>query len=136
LNRKRTLVVPGCYLPQIETVRDSYFSNFNKADFSEYPISTLVVGRIVLYLGVVPSLLFGTLYFFKTWWALLFLGWIPVVWAAILRWYKIQSITLKQSPFQRRKHLATLTLSTAGGNLTLPYIPLTQCTLRRGTIHG
>ena len=46
--------------------------------------------------------------------------------AAILRWYKVQSVTLKQSPFQRRKKLATLVFSTAGGNLTLPYIPLNQ----------
>lgn len=155
LNRKRTLVVPGCYLSQIEAVRDSYFSDFNKADFSEYAISPLVVGRIVLYLGVVPALFFGTIYILKTWWGLLLLGWIPVVWffariyyrkwryaissrgvyltkgflgqrAAILRWYKVQSVKLIQSPYQRRKALATLEFSTAGGNLTLPYISLTQ----------
>ncbi len=155
LNRKRTLVVPGCYLSHIKAVRASYFSNFNTADFSEYAISPLIVGRIVLYLGVVPALIFGTLYFLKTWWGLLLLGWIPVVWffariyyqkwryaisskgvyltkgflgqrAAILLWYKVQSVKLKQSPFQRRKDLATLEFSTAGGNLTLPYISLTQ----------
>ena len=155
LKKKSTLVVPGCYLPQIEAVRDSYFSDFNKNDFKEYAISPLVVGRIVLYLGVVPTLIFFLPNIIKTWWALLILGWIPVVWmlaqlyykkwryaispkgvyltkgfigqrAAILRWYKVQSVTLKQSPFQRRKALATLNFSTAGGNLTLPYIPLAQ----------
>ena len=153
LKKKSTLVVPGCYLPQIEAVRNSYFSDFNKNDFKEYAISPLVVGRIVLYLGVLPSLIFGGIYLMKTWWAFLYLGWIPIVWflanlyykkwryaispkgvyltkgflgqrAAILRWYKVQSVTLKQSPFQRRKALATLDFSTAGGNLTLPYIPL------------
>ncbi len=153
LKNKSTLVVPGCYLPQIEAVRDSYFSNFNKDDFKEYVISPLVIGRIVLYLGVVPALIFCSINFMKTWWALLFLAWIPIVWmlarlyykkwryaispkgiyltkgflgqrAAILRWYKVQSVTLKQSPFQRRKDLATLEFSTAGGNLTVPYIPL------------
>lgn len=163
LNRKRTLVVPGCYLSQVEAVRDSYFSNFNKKDFREYSISPLVVGRIVLYLGVVPTLIFGTIYLMKTWWALLLLGWIPIVWffariyyqkwrysisprgvyltkgflgqqAAILRWYKVQSVTLKQSPFQRRKELATLEFSTAGGNLTLPYISLTQAKALRDYI--
>ena len=153
LNRKRTLVVPGCYLPQIEIVRDSYFSDFNKADFKAYGISPLIIGRIVLYLGVVPAILFTTMYTLNSWWGLLFLGWIPIVWmfarlyykkwryaisprgvyltkgfvgqhAAILRWYKVQSVALKQSPFQRRKALATLKFSTAGGSLTLPYIPL------------
>jgi len=155
INRKRTLVVPGCYLPQIETVRDSYFSDFNKDDFEEHPISPLIISRFVLYLGILPALIICGIYLLKTWWAFLFLGWIPFVWliskiyhkkwryaislrgvyltkgilgqkAAILRWYKVQSVTLKQSPFQRRKKLATLVFSTAGGNLTLPYIPLNQ----------
>ncbi len=153
LKKKSTLVVPGCYLPQIEAVRNSYFVDFNKEDFKEYTISPLVIGRIVLYLGVLPSLILGGLYFMKTWWAFLYLGWIPIVWflanlyyekwryaispkgvyltkgflgqrAAILRWYKVQSVKLKQSPFQRRKNLATLEFSTAGGNLTIPYIQL------------
>lgn len=160
LNRQKTLVVPGCYLAQIEAIRDSYFSDFHKADFKEYAISPLVIGRIVLYLGVAPALLFGVIYSLKTYWAFLIMGWIPVVWflakiyhqkwryaispqgvyltkgflgqqAAILRWYKVQAITLKQSPFQRRKTLATLVFSTAGGNLSLPYIPLTQAKLLR-----
>ena len=153
IKRKSTLVVPGCYLPQIETVRDSYFSDFDKKDFKEHPISPLIISRFVLYLGVVPVLIIGGIFLMKTWWAFLFLSWIPFVWliskiyhkkwrygisprgiyltkgilgqrAAILRWYKVQSVTLKQSPFQRRKQLATLVFSTAGGNLTLPYIPL------------
>ena len=151
--KKSTLVVPGCYLPQIEAVRNSYFTNFDKGDFKEYSISPLVIGRIVLYLGVLPSFILGGLYLMKTWWAFLYLGWIPIVWflanlyykkwryaispkgiyltkgflgqrAAILLWYKVQSVTLKQSPFQQRKALATLDFSTAGGNLTIPYIPL------------
>lgn len=155
LNRKRTLVVPGCYPAQIEAVRDSYFSNFNKDDFKEYSISPLVIGRIVLYLGVVPALIFCFLKLMNSWWALLILGWIPIVWffariyykkwryaisprgiyltkgilgqrAAILRWFKVQSVTLKQSPFQQRKGLTTIEFSTAGGTLTLPYISLTH----------
>jgi len=155
INIKRTLVVPGCYISQVEAIRDSYFSNFNKDDFKEYAISPLVIGRMVLYLGVVPALIFCSINFMKTWWALLFLGWIPIVWffariyykkwryaisprgvyltkgilgqrAAILRWFKVQSVTLKQSPYQRRKALATLEFSTAGGKLALPYISLTQ----------
>lgn len=155
LKKKSTLVVPGSYLPQIEAVRDSYFSNFKIADFKEYAISPLVIGRIVLYLGVAPALIFGGMNLMKTCWALLLLGWIPIIWffarvyykkwryavsprgiyltkgflgqrATILLWYKVQSVTLKQSPFQRRKGLATLEFSTAGGNLTLPYISLSQ----------
>ena len=43
---------------------------------------------------------------------------------AIIRWYKTQQVFLKQSIYQRKKALATVHLSTAGGNITIPYIPL------------
>lgn len=42
----------------------------------------------------------------------------------IIRWYKTQQVFLEQSIYQRRKALATLHLSTAGGTITIPYIPL------------
>ncbi|MFN2457732.1 MAG: PH domain-containing protein [Chitinophagaceae bacterium] len=42
----------------------------------------------------------------------------------ILQWYKIQSVTLKQSIFQRKKNLATVILHTAGGSVVLPFISL------------
>ena len=42
----------------------------------------------------------------------------------LVRWYKTQQVFLKQSIYQRRKALATLYLSTAGGTIAIPYIPL------------
>lgn len=42
----------------------------------------------------------------------------------IVRWCKTQQVFLEQSIYQRRKALATLYLSTAGGTITIPYIPL------------
>jgi uncharacterized membrane protein YdbT with pleckstrin-like domain len=42
----------------------------------------------------------------------------------IIRWYKTQQVNLKQSIYQRKKALATLHLSTAGGTISIPYIPL------------
>lgn len=41
----------------------------------------------------------------------------------LIQMYKIQGIQLKQSPFQRRKGLASIVLFTATGNLFVPYIP-------------
>lgn len=38
--------------------------------------------------------------------------------------FKVQSVTLRQSPFQRRKGLATLQIELAGRRLKLPYMPL------------
>jgi putative membrane protein len=42
----------------------------------------------------------------------------------LLQWYKVQSVRLKQSYFQRKKGLATVTLYTAGGSIVVPFIPL------------
>lgn len=90
---------------------------------------------------------------YGNWWLLLLLLWIPLIaghaivfrrnfrfflsssalqvnsgtWGRetiVVRWYKIQQVFLKQSIYQRKKGLATLQLSTAGGTITLPYIPL------------
>jgi len=40
--------------------------------------------------------------------------------------HKIQGIKVKQSPFQRRKGLASIILFTAAGNLDIPYISIEQ----------
>lgn len=42
---------------------------------------------------------------------------------SMLHFHKIQSVECEQSPYQRRKDLATLTIYSAGGNLRFPYIP-------------
>lgn len=42
----------------------------------------------------------------------------------IVKWYKGQQVTIQQSIYQRAHALATLQLSTAGGTLTIPFIPL------------
>jgi putative membrane protein len=42
----------------------------------------------------------------------------------VLKWYKIQQVMVQQSIYQRHRGLATLTLVTAGGNVSVPYITL------------
>jgi putative membrane protein len=42
----------------------------------------------------------------------------------IVKWYKIQNISLQQSIYQRHKGLADIQLVTAGGKITIPYISL------------
>lgn len=44
----------------------------------------------------------------------------------LLLWYKIQSVQLKQSLFQRNRGLATVIFYTAGGQFTVPFIPLAE----------
>ncbi len=42
----------------------------------------------------------------------------------LLRWDKVQSVTITQSIYQRRRKVATLRLNTAGGNVNLPFISI------------
>ncbi len=43
----------------------------------------------------------------------------------LLQWYKLQTIVLQQSLYQRSKQLATLKLYTAAGTISVPYISIT-----------
>jgi putative membrane protein len=43
----------------------------------------------------------------------------------LLQWYKLQTIVLQQSLYQRSKQLATLKLYTAAGTINVPYISIT-----------
>lgn len=44
----------------------------------------------------------------------------------LLNFYKIQQVSIKTSPFQRRKNLATIELYTAGETVIIPFIPIDQ----------
>jgi membrane protein YdbS with pleckstrin-like domain len=44
----------------------------------------------------------------------------------VLKWDKIQSVHLDQSLYQKRVHLATVKLNTAGGKIILPWLALQQ----------
>ncbi|ROQ30695.1 PH domain-containing protein [Gallaecimonas pentaromativorans] len=49
----------------------------------------------------------------------------------LLKPAKVQRVTLSQSPGQRRRHLASLSISTGAGNLNLPWLALDEaCYLR------
>ena len=38
--------------------------------------------------------------------------------------FKVQGVQIKQTPYQRRKSLASLVMHTASGDVSIPYIPL------------
>ena len=44
----------------------------------------------------------------------------------VLRWDKIQSVSIEQSIYQEGRDLATVYLYTAGGTVTVPYIRLQE----------
>ena len=147
------LQVPGARQQQIYSVGQAYFPEIHEAG-SRHTFSRYLISRRVLYGGFLPALAatllswntFGI-------YAGLCLLWIPwMYWynrryqqlsyleiksgglqlyqcafgesTDVLIWSKIQGITIQQSPFQRRKSIADLTLHTAGGNIAIPYLDL------------
>lgn len=153
--RKQTIYIPGCYDDQIQTVRQTYFPNEVTTDFTNHQISPLIIGRRVLYFGLLPSIFLMLNSYQHGWKASLWLLLIPVVYllsvyyhqkwkydisteglrtqkgmigeeASLLRWNKVQSVNIQQSIYQRRKELADLTFYTAGGAVKIPYIELAK----------
>jgi len=153
---RQAINIPGAYAQQVQVVRDAYFPVNDPALFTEHGIDSSIIGRRLIYQGILPALglillTFSPLGLKALWWLLL----IPVVWQAsriyhrnwlvalhpdgcqlkhgiwnmsyiVLQWYKIQAVELRQSPYQRRHGLANLYLYTAAGAVSIPYLPLAK----------
>lgn len=154
VSAKQSIVVPGCYLSQLEQVKATYFPAIQWQAALQHRISKVVIFRRTLYMGMLPALLLTIFYSAANGltglWPLL---WIPVMyWAsrryyhkwrysvsedalqitygiigtsnALLKWHKVQGIKIRQTIYQRRKNLATIYFYTAAGRLQIPYIEL------------
>jgi len=54
VNTRQSINVPGCYEHQINTVRATYFPAEQHLNYSLHGISSLIIGRRVMYLGGIP----------------------------------------------------------------------------------
>jgi len=154
LSASKAIGVPGCYIDQINTVRTTYFPNESEHPYEQHGISSLIIGRRLLYIGLLPALAFMVLtYHPDNYYFLLCLLWIPFIfftsrifhrnWKVfinqegihtehgiigkehtLLQWYKIQSVTIRQSLYQQRKAVADVYFFTAAGSVKIPYFPL------------
>ena len=150
---KSKIKIPGSYQVQIDRIiRNVFPTEFYKKE-DRLKVSRLLFKRIVTLTGVLPAVLMQGLYFTIGWFCLFFLLWIPLVWGIALMYYqkrtfefnqellknnkgtfgnmhellqiyKIQSIRIKQSWYQRRKKLANIVLFTASGSIRIPFVDL------------
>ena len=157
VDTRQSINVPGCYNEQIDTVRATYFPAEKHYNYTTHPISSLIIGRRVLYLGGIPALgiiayaIFNQTYLTAIW-ALVWMVFIFITsrifhknWKfhiheegiltekgilgtefTLLKWYKIQAVTTRQSIYQRRKEVADLYFYTAAGSVKIPYVPLAK----------
>lgn len=152
--QQQSLFIPGCYDAHIETVQEAHFPAWSQLKKTTYGISPLVIRRRFLFLGILPLSIFLFLSYFNgnpiAWLSLL---WLPLIYwlsvryhrkwkfhisaeglrtdkgvfgeqATLLQYYKIQSVQIRQTPYQRRKGLANIDFFTAAGRAGIPYIDL------------
>lgn len=151
-NKDRSLVIPGCYKPQVDHTLDAIVPTFRNSEFSSHKMDATIVYRMVFLFGFLPAVFFG----FFAWWNEGFTQWLLVLIFPLAIWmgrayqtkrrfkihpdfiisesgifghifklmeiYKIQSVMIESSPFQRMRGLTTLHIYTAGGNITFPYL--------------
>lgn len=155
-SRGQTLQVPGLYLNQIQDIIKTYFPARQKLKFSEHGISwRIIIKRMNLY-GFLPLIIITIGRYLNSnshssWllvWLLIILASSYVYWKkwkfklstegletqsgifstsfTLLKWYKVQSIIIRQSIFQKRLGFADIYFSSAGGTISIPYIPYKQ----------
>ncbi|MEO0898685.1 MAG: PH domain-containing protein [Bacteroidota bacterium] len=150
--RRTANELPGSTIEHIEAVQKTLYPESWLAFDQVHAISKRVIGRRFLYFGLIPFLIITPLLYLRfEWWSLMFVLYLPLMyWAAnryqqrwkywinahmiktysgvigtresILPIYKVQAVSYRQSPYQRRKDLVSLVLSTAGGTLQIPYL--------------
>lgn len=151
---KSKIKVPGSYQAQIDSVVKAVFpEEFYRAE-ERHKVSRLLKFRLFVFIGLIPTLIGGvTSYFFMEWEALYSLLWALFIWLTVSAYYrkrsyeindeflrnnrgtfghiyeltqlyKVQSVQIKQSWYQRRKRIATVVLSNAAGALKVPFISI------------
>lgn len=154
LSKKQSIKIPGCKTTQITKVVETLYGKvhtenmtFNSVDsryfyrFALYIVlGFIAVSSLLLYIGdtedvVILSLIAAYLlvsrflamrkrkYSFDDEHLIILSGKIGNR-RDIMPIYKIQGITLKQTPYQRRNDLCSLSIYTAAGGLKIPYIPV------------
>lgn len=151
-HKDKSLIIPGCYMEQVQHTLDTIVPKYKDAVFSSHRMHPAIVILMVTLLGFLPAVGFGWLAWFNGG----FVQWILIlifplaIWMGILyqgkrklkihpdfivseggifgntskliEIYKIQSVTIHSSPMQRRRGVTSLHIYTAGGDISFPYI--------------
>ncbi len=150
--KDKSLVIPGCYLAQVDHTLDVTIPGFRHALFTAHRMDVSIVIRMVFLFGFVPALLFGILAWYNEGvmqWLLTLIFPLAIVMGyayqkkrrlkihpdyilseggifgksfKLIEIYKIQSVLIESSPIQRLRGLTSLHVFTAGGEISFPYL--------------
>lgn len=148
----KSLVIPGCYLQQVNHTLDMIVPDFRKATFTPHKMDVSVVYRMVFLFGFLPALFFAWLAYYSdgvTQWLLVLVFPLAIYMGSLyqrkrrlqihedyivseggifgrsyklVEIYKIQCVMLESSPLQRWRGLTSLHIYTAGGDIHFPYL--------------
>lgn len=151
-NKDKSLVIPGCYQQQVDHTLDVVVPDFRQAVFTSHKMDASIVYRMVILFGFLPAVFFGWLAWYNDGYSqwLLVLVFPLAIWMGyqyqrkrrlkihpdfilseggifgrtykLMQIYKIQSVELESSFFQRMRGLTSLHIYTAGGDVTFPYL--------------
>ena len=151
---KAKIKIPGCYHQQVKHVVQMVFPFDISSEHEKHRVSHLLRYRLWLTVSLLPALvvILPAYYFWNPNALWLLLGIPPSLLAIelyyrkrsfeltaemlrnnkgtfgntheIIQLYKVQAVIIKQSWYQRRKNLATVELSTAAGDISIPFIAM------------
>jgi len=157
------LAVPGCNALEAGAVRSLAFGSPEGFETLDRKVSPEVIFQQTRNWGVISAILAAGLYWSMGAWSLLFLLLTPWFWFETRRrtlhrrwdvsreaiadhheflgWRrfelllrKVNGVSLRQGLFERKRDLATVTLATAAGNISIGMIPLTEARALRDLV--
>ena len=152
----KSMSVPGCYKEHVDWVVERVMPGAHAAEHEEHSIHKAARWRFILFAGVLPCIAVTAAGIFLHRYMLIWIWlYFPLaVWMAylyhrkrrlmlhsdlaifrggifgddwrILELYKVQAVRLSQSFYQLRRDLATVTLYTASGSVSIPFVPIVK----------
>lgn len=153
---KKAMAIPGMDAQALQAIQSAFIPEWDTLTFEHNAISKHIIWRTVLYYGLIPALAIALFSYYRwevLAWQLVFWPILMTIltfiyhkkrkWLlhsdylisqsgiigtqrALIKLFKVQSVSLNQNLFQQRRDLATVTIHTASGNLSIPYIALSK----------
>jgi len=150
---KKSIIVPGSYMQQIDDVQSYLFrkGELDGLEFKKVSVHyfyrraiflsfALIVVSTILFLVDKQLVLTGLIPLFSIWILSSYLSYKKKKYAvndfvlqtnggvyghghSLMKLYKVQSVKIKRNLYQRRRGLSTIIVYTASGGLSIPYIP-------------
>ncbi|MFT4756578.1 MAG: putative membrane protein [Vicingaceae bacterium] len=145
---KQSLMIPGCKEEQLEAIVKEFFPELTLSSLITFTANPYLKIQMALVFAVLPSIFIGLLGFFEPDFFALSIGWLliglpfSIKYASklhldvdlevmrlhkgwlfpkteVVKYYKLQSVTMRQNVFQKRRNVAHLDFYTASGSMRM-----------------